>query len=233
MKTPRKIGIDARFWSESGVGRYLRNLVFELAKIDQENTYYIFLLKKNLGQNLPENFIQIEAEYKWYGFAEQFGFLKLLNKHDLDLMHFPHFNHPVFYKKKYVVTIHDLIHQHFQMKRVSTHGSMVYKIKHLAYDFALKRALKKSRHIITVSEYVKKELVEKLNVNRNKISVTYEAAEENIIELTKMINKTEISKTLKKFNINPPFIFYVGNAHPHKNVEGLIKTFLKLRKNYQ
>ncbi len=36
-----------------------------------------------------------------------------------------------------------------------------------------------------------------------------------------------------KFSIKPPFIFYVGNAHPHKNVEGLIKAFLNLRQKYQ
>jgi len=57
--------------------------------------------------------------------------------------------------------------------------------------------------------------------------------EENIINLSKNISDTLIKKILNKFNIKPPFVFYLGNAHPHKNIEGLIKAFLLLRKDYQ
>ncbi|MBI2019903.1 glycosyltransferase family 4 protein, partial [Candidatus Daviesbacteria bacterium] len=39
-------------------------------------------------------------------------------------------------------------------------------------------------------------------------------------------------KILKKMGIKSKYIFYVGNAHPHKNVEGLIKAYLLLRKKY-
>jgi glycosyltransferase involved in cell wall biosynthesis len=42
-----------------------------------------------------------------------------------------------------------------------------------------------------------------------------------------------MNKVLKKINIRHPYLFYVGNAHPHKNMEGLIKAFLILRKKYQ
>ena len=37
-----KIGIDARLWSESGVGRYIRNLVENLKLIDSNNNYVLF-----------------------------------------------------------------------------------------------------------------------------------------------------------------------------------------------
>ncbi len=37
---------------------------------------------------------------------------------------------------------------------------------------------------------------------------------------------------MNHFEIKEPFIFYVGNAHPHKNVEGLITVFLKLVEKY-
>ena len=64
-----KIGIDGRLWAESGVGRYIRNLVLHLSKIDSENEYYLLLLKKNLDQNLPKNFHKIEADIPWYSFV--------------------------------------------------------------------------------------------------------------------------------------------------------------------
>lgn len=228
-----RIGIDARLWSEAGVGRYIRNLVRELSKIDHENEYFLLLLKKNLGQALPKNFRGVEADIKWYGAREQLELPNILNKLKLDLVHFPHFNIPIFYKGKFIVTIHDLIHQHHQMNRATTLNPLIYRIKHFAYNHAFKMSLKKSQKIITVSEFVKKQLIAEMKVPQEKISVTYEAAEESLIEISKKMTESEIKQVLAKFGIKPPFIFYVGNAHPHKNVERLIKAFLILRKKYQ
>ncbi len=228
-----RIGIDARLWSESGVGRYIRNLVFSLSKIDKDNEYFLFFLKKNLGQKLPKNFTEVEANFNWYGVSEQIKFPKLLKKYHLDLVHFPHFNVPIFYAGKYVVTIHDLIHQHHKMKRVTTLNPLIYQIKHFAYTKAFKTALKKSQAVITVSNFVKGQLVDEMKISAKKITVTQEAVEKDLVDLTKKVSESDIKKTLVKFNIKPPFIFYVGNAHPHKNVEGLIKTFLEVRKNFQ
>src|SRR5690242_16953902 len=100
-------------WSEAGNGRYVRNLVLNLAKIDKRNNYFIFLLKKDVGQKFPANFKEVEADFKWYTFSEQTVFLKKINSLNLDLMHFTHFNIPILYRKKFVVTIHDMTHQKF------------------------------------------------------------------------------------------------------------------------
>jgi glycosyltransferase involved in cell wall biosynthesis len=228
-----KIGIDCRLWSEAGVGRYIRNLVKNLAEIDSENEYFLFLLKKNIKQNLPDKFNLVEAEFSWYTMDEQLKFPKLLNKYKLDLMHFPHFNVPVFYKRNFVVTIHDLIHQHFKMERATTHGPLVYKVKQFAYKQVFSHAIKKSKKVITVSDYVKKQLETEWDVKASKIIVTKEAAEETISELYKRMTPQGVNQVLKKFGIDKPYIFYVGNAHPHKNVEGLIRSFLELKQNYQ
>ncbi len=227
-----KIGIDCRLWSEAGVGRYIRNLVRNLAEIDHENDYYLFLLKKNLDQNLPKNFYLVESEYSWYSMAEQLKFPKLLHSYKLDLMHFPHFNVPIFYNGKFVVTIHDLIHQHFKMERATTHGPLIYKVKQFAYDKVFSHAVRKSKKVITVSNYVKEQLEHEWKVNPNKIVVTKEAAEDSLLKLAQRMTADGVNQVLKKFDIQKPYIFYVGNAHPHKNVEGLIKAFLEVRKNY-
>jgi glycosyltransferase involved in cell wall biosynthesis len=229
----KRIGIDCRLWSEAGVGRYIRNLVKNLAEIDHDNDYYLFLLPKNLKQNLPKNFHCIEANYSWYTVAEQVKFPKLLDQYKLDLMHFPHFNVPIFYTGKFVVTIHDLIHQHFKMERATTHGPFIYKVKQFAYRKVFAHAIKKSQKVITVSDYVKKQLQDEWQVSPRKVVVTKEAAEETILDLAKRLTTDGVNQVLKKFHIDKPYIFYVGNAHPHKNVEGLINAFLTLRKNYQ
>ena len=131
-----RIVIDARMYQESGIGRYLRNLLCNLQKIDHKNEYYIILNKDSITafQNDNPNFHKVLADFKWYGVKEQIRLPGLLNQLKPDLVHFPHFNVPIFYRGKYVVTIHDLIHQHFQMGRATTHDPITYKIKKLGYN---------------------------------------------------------------------------------------------------
>jgi len=38
-----RIGIDARLIKETGVGRYIRNLIDEVSIIDQTNTFIVFI----------------------------------------------------------------------------------------------------------------------------------------------------------------------------------------------
>jgi glycosyltransferase involved in cell wall biosynthesis len=231
----KKIGIDARFYSEAGVGRYIKNLLYYLQKLDHTNEYYILFRKKDfevINFSSP-NFHPVLADIPWYGVAEQVQLPNILYSLKLDLVHFPHFNIPVFYNGKFIVTIHDLIHQKFKMNRATTHDPITYFIKHKAYNFAFSTALKKSEKVITVSDYVEEELIKTWKVKREKIVVTKEGVEENLIENAKKVAKKEIDVTLQKFNIKSPFIFYVGNAHPHKNVEGLIKAFMQLKTGFR
>lgn len=228
------IGIDARFYNESGVGRYLRNLIRNLEILDEENEYFIFLLSKDFD-NFKEtkNFHKVAANFKWYGFAEQFSFPKLLKKYKLDLVHFPHFNIPIFYTGKFVVTIHDLIHQHYSMKRSTTLNPLTYKIKQIGYRRIFNVCVTKSERILVPSEAVKNLLITEWKTNKNKITITPEAVDDELLSLAKKITISKVNLILKKFGIKNPYIFYVGNAHTHKNVEGLIKAFLSLKKDHR
>lgn len=220
-----KIGIDARLYDESGNGRYIRNLLKNLQKIDNRNKYFIFLLKKDFDKvDVKNNFTKVLADIRWYGIREQTDFPILLYKYNLDIVHFPHFNVPIFYRRNFVVTIHDLIHQHFSMQRASTHGKILYAIKRSGYNLIFKHAIRRSEKIITVSNFVKKQLLDEWGVKEEKVEVIYEAAEDAIVSLAKKTTQSAAGK---------PYIFYVGNAHPHKNVEGLIQAFLKLKDQYQ
>lgn len=228
-----RIGIDARFYNESGVGRYLRNLILNLEVLDKKNEYFIFLQPKDFVIfKTTGNFQKICADYKWYGFAEQFNLPKLLNKYKLDLVHFPHFNVPIFYTGKFVVTIHDLIHQHHSMKRATTLNPFAFQIKQIGYSRVFKHAVYKSQKILVPSKSVEKLLTQEWNVGGEKIIVTPEAVDERILTIAGKMKTAEIESVMKKFNITAPYLFYVGNAHPHKNLESLIKAFLILQKKY-
>lgn len=237
-----RIGIDARMYDESGVGRYIRNLLVNLQKLDDKNEYFIFLLDKNfISLTFKNNFKKVKANFKWYGLSEQLKFPKLLSRYKLDLVHFPHFNVPIFYNDswssahqgKFVVTIHDLIHQHFEMRRATTHDPLVYKIKQFGYKKIFNNAIKKSQKILTPSKFVKDQLTSESEVNEKKIIVTPEAVDDRILTIVKNLSQKNIDQALDHLYVKRPFIFYVGNAHPHKNVEELIRAFRVVRENHK
>lgn len=218
-----KIVIDGRMYQESGIGRYIRNLIYWLEKLDKDNKYYILHLKSDYDTLVyRNNFKKVLADFRWYGISEQVKLPNLLNKLGSELVHFPHFNVPLLYDGKFVVTIHDLIHQHFSMQRATTHGYLAYNIKKFGYKKIFLHAVKKAEKILVPSNFIKNQLKNEWRVDSKKIEVTPEAVDEEI----KMI---AAKKTTKK---SVDFIFYVGNAHPHKNVEGLIRAFLKLQEKY-
>lgn len=229
-----KIAIDCRMYFESGIGRYIRNLISHLRSLDNENQYYLLLLKKEYETlDFSKNFKKILANFGWYGIGEQVKLPELLNRLNPNLVHFPHFNVPIFYQGKFVVTIHDLIHQHFRMRRVTTLDPFIFMIKQFGYKKVFKNAVQKSEKILVPSNYVKNLLFEEWKINKEKIEVTSEAVDNKIFEIANKMSKKQIERVLQKLHIKLPFLFYVGNAHPHKNVEGLIKAFLILRKQYQ
>lgn len=222
-----RIGIDARLYNEKGLGRYIRNLISNLQKLDKENQYFVFLLNEDFKKlKFNNNFTKVLADFRWYTVKEQTNFPKILNQYNLDLLHVPHFNVPIFYKGKMVVTIHDLIHQHVDTRSASTHNFLIHKIKKLGYKKVFGTALKRSSNIITVSEFVKKQLEDEWKVDHKKITVTYEGVDESFGNIAS-------KGILKEKGIKPPYIFYIGNAHPHKNIKELIKAFIELRKKYQ
>lgn len=221
-----KIGIDCRLWNQTGVGRYTRNLVNHLSKLDKKNEYVLFFKNEDALQfqsTNPKFNVQI-ANFSWHSLEEQIEFPRLLNKYNLDLMHFPYFSVPFFYRRPYVVTIHDLIVNKFNTGKASTLPIFLYQLKRLGYRFIIANALKSSKKIIVPSETVKKDIKKEYGVKEEKIVVTYEGGFENASEL-----KVKDADTPKKYFLR------VGNFYPHKNIDTLLfafKEFLKTRKDF-
>jgi len=122
-----RIGIDARLWNESGVGRYIRNLVKQLQILDKTNSYVLFVrsedadrIKNHELKTKDDNWKFVITDIQWHTIEEQLLFPKILNKENLDLVHFPYFSVPIFYNKPYIVTIHDLILHNFPTGKAST-----------------------------------------------------------------------------------------------------------------
>jgi glycosyltransferase involved in cell wall biosynthesis len=186
----------------------------------------IFLRDCNFEDYQPRNrnFRKVRAEYRWYGWREQLLFPRLLKKNRLDLVHFPHFNVPLLYRRPFVVTIHDLILLRFPSTRATTLGPLLFRLKFLAYRFVIRNAVQTARAIITVSEYSRQDIISKFPAAKTKpVHVTYEASSPRVAAASAPNESSRASK------IQGPFALYVGNAYPHKNLESLVNAFKRFR----
>lgn len=203
-----RIGIDTRLENESGVGRYIRNLLFNLNRLDSSNEY-----------------IQIKPNIKWHSIKEQLVMPFLLgNKYDL--VHFPYFNVPIFYSGKYIITVHDLIVNTYSTGRASTLHPLLYWLKRLAYLFILKISIKRAEKIIAPSFSVKNQLIENYKLEPGKIPVIYEGVDNKLADAAGKID------VLNRYKIKPcEYLLYVGNAYPHKNLEILLQAYDKIKQS--
>lgn len=218
-----RIGIDARFFGtkDTGIGRYVRSLILNLAKIDQENTYIIFggeEIKSEISSF--NNFVYIPLNTPTYSFEEQLINPLIFLSYNLDLLHVPHLNAPFLYPRKMIVTIHDLIKHLSVGPKNSTHNPLFYYFKHFAYKIVTYLVVQRSSKIITPSQYWKEFLQKFYHLPDEKVIVTYEGVDASF--LTKKATNT--SQVLEKYGLEKPFIFYTGNLYPHKNIDLAIKA---------
>lgn len=233
QKTIKRIGIDARFYGPvgKGLGRYTQEVVDNVIKLDGVNEYVVFLTKENFdsfdcdGQRVKK----ILADVPWYGWREQLILPWLFRRAKVDLMHFPHFNVPIFYGGKFVVTIHDLILIKYPTVRATTLSWWLYWFKNLAYRVIIWSAVWRAKKIIAVSKFTKNDILRHFRVKADKIIVTYEGVANLSKGRETLFDANNDKDTLLRYNIDKPFLLYVGNAYPHKNLERLFRVFAALR----
>jgi glycosyltransferase involved in cell wall biosynthesis len=227
-----RIGIDARFFGvrQKGLGRYTQKLIEKLEQIAPQDgcEYFVFLKAENFTEYQPQNpnFKKVLADYHWYTLAEQLFFPWKLYGYKLDLMHFPHFNVPILYGKKFIVTIHDLTLLHFPTVKNSTLNPFFYRLKFLAYRLVIWWAILRSQWVIAISQFTKNDIISNYgSAVAQKISVTYEACEDHCL-----FSPEKAEAILERCGIIKSYLIYVGNAYPHKNLERLVLAFGELRK---
>lgn len=208
-----KIAVDARMIKMSGIGTYIQNLM-------KNGCYNIALGKKEEINSINKNIQVIDFNSPIYGIKEQLNFpYKELKKQKPDVLHVPHYNVPIFYKGKMIVTIHDLTH-------LILPEFLPNKFAYFYAKIMIWIALKKATKIITVSENTKKDILKMFKVNPNKIEVIYNGVGKEFVHK----QKQEVEYLYEKFNIqkNKKIIMYVGNLKPHKNLERLLEAYSKI-----
>lgn len=208
-----RIGIDTRMSGPhvggGGLGRYVEQLARELPKIAPEDHFVLF-----------------SPKIHWYTLKEQLFLPRLIDKEHLDLVHFPHWNVPIGIKTPFVVTIHDLILlAEPRSARITTKDPLIFAIKYKAFRMVLSNAINHACKIITVSEATKADICKYFPyISPKKIVVIYEGVTSlphSITPTPRLHNST-----------TPPYLLYVGNAYPHKNLETLLAAFKLLHASF-
>ncbi|MCA9325279.1 glycosyltransferase family 4 protein [Candidatus Saccharibacteria bacterium] len=218
----KKIVIDARELRTS-TGRYVERLLHYLQEVDKDpNHRYVILLKpKDMEGWEPTNkrFSKVACRYKEFTFAEQLGLAWQLYRLQPDLVHFPMVQQPILYQRAVVTTMQDLTTLRFTNPSKNRY---VFRFKQWVYHWVNIFVAKKSRAILTPSEFVKDDVAKYARINSRKITVTLEAGDQ--VEATaEPISELEGTQ----------FLMYVGRPTPHKNLPRLIEAFVLLQKKHK
>jgi glycosyltransferase involved in cell wall biosynthesis len=210
-----KIAIDARMVEASGIGKYIQYIL-------GRGIYDVAIGNKDQIRKYDKEVEIVEFESSIYGLKGQLFFpQKELKKRGVTLVHFPHYNVPLFFRLPFVVTIHDLTHIVFP-------EFLGNRIKYYYAKLLLGHACRKSKHIMTVSNYTKKDIAERFGISLEKITVTYSAVE----DIYQKKESQDVQYLYEKYQIprDKKLLMFVGNLKPHKNLGRLLRALAKLNK---
>jgi len=216
-----RIAIDARKLHDFGIGTYIRNILMELSRLDRDTEYVVLCRPDDIdsGDVLGRNFRMVPETAAPYSVGEQFKIPIALARERVRLVHEPHYVLPPLLQCRSVVTIHDCIHLMFPE----------YLPNRLAYYYAkgsMWTASKKADRILTVSEASKRDILRFFNVRPEKVVVIYNAIDERFLAPA---NAERMDLVRQRYQLDHPFVLYVGNIKPHKNIERLIAAFGRAR----
>lgn len=216
---PYNIGLDARKLSDFGIGTYIRNLVYALSEIDQENLYTLFVGQKHEDEllDLPDNFRTVVERSPVYSARELAALSWRLFRLDLDLYHSTHYVLPAMVPCRAVVTIHDIIHLLYPEFLPSS----------LAFFYAqrmIRRSLTRGDRIIADSQNTKTDLMDYFDVDGRKIRVIYPGVGNRFRH---RLERSELEARLEALGLERPYLLFVGNPKPHKNLDNVIKAYAR------
>jgi glycosyltransferase involved in cell wall biosynthesis len=221
-----RIGIDCRLWSQTGVGRYIRELVTRLVT-NHADTYVLFARPEDVGDMQRQfsgnrSVVIIETDVRWHTLKEQLVFPLSIASSRVELMHFPYFSVPVCCPVPYVITVHDMIYWQYPTGKASTLHPFFYWCKQLAYRCIVFITTRRARHLIAVSHATKKAVLDILHIPSGRVTVLYEGVSHGD---KRDGDHTKLPSRLKEGQ----FLMTVGNAYPHKNLEILCDAVVSLK----
>jgi glycosyltransferase involved in cell wall biosynthesis len=222
-----KIHIDGRMLYSSGIGRCLKEIVKEIIIADKNIEIFLYGKYEDYIRYLKEysvddnNIIFRENNAPIYSIKEQMtGSWMNLKDKSSDIFYYPHYNLPYVVHKNSVFTIHDFT----QFKFPEYFGKNKVKVAKII----LNNAVKKAKRIIVVSKSTLKDFYGYFPEFKEKTEVIYNGVSKKFRILDDKRKKDFLIK-----NGFGKYILFIGNNKSHKNISGLIKSFVEIKKEFK
>ncbi|MFH1730183.1 MAG: glycosyltransferase family 1 protein [Planctomycetota bacterium] len=223
-----KIGIDCRdllAGSLNGIGRFVGNLLRAISL--EESPPELFLYgNQHTRFDVPDPWgaplraharRKAEAAAWWW---DRVTLPRMARRDKLDVFLSPYFKAPGIRSCPLVITIHDLLF--LRMPPEVSGRSAIYcrAFRTLAAGFA-----KRADAVLTVSEHSQRDIVELLRVPKKKTHVVGNCVGPGYRVID---HEAQMAAAKQACGIGGEYILYVGNFGPHKNVDGLLRTYAAL-----
>ena len=203
-----RVGFDARWYNDSGVGTYVAELLKALVPLQTSGTagqsgfeLVLYENPKNPVPGLPGNSVErVFISAGKYSLAGQLALKRRCAKDRLDLFHSPFYPIPLGISCPVVVTLHDLIPFLFR----SDNWPKRFLIKR-GYRIAATRASR----IITVSDHTARDVTKILHVSPQKITAIHNGVSHS--DFHSKANPAEASDVARRYGIRSPYVV-VGSA---------------------
>ena len=161
-----------------------------------------------------------------YFIWEQFFLPRACREIKADILHCTANTAPLRSGVPLILTLHDVIflEQSYLRSDASWYQRLGNTYRRMVVSYIVKKAVR----IITVSNFQKELIMERLNVPAKKISVIYNGVDERFFET---YSAEKIAGILLKFGLKRGYIFFMANTDPRKNTEGALGAYAKLREN--
>lgn len=209
-------GIDGE---AGGKGIWTANVLKSILNQDRENEYFLYTNKKYESeyQYLPNVYVVCVhgKSFLWH-----WNFYKAMLEDKIDVFVatesyiVPFLHDPK--KLKTALVVHDLV----AFKSPAKHQRRATWIEKIT----LKKAVKKSKWIFTVSEYTKKDLIERYpNLHlEKKIKVVYAGIRDSF---ARKADDNKIVDVQRRYNLDPDYIMMAGTLEPRKNILGALEAY--------
>jgi glycosyltransferase involved in cell wall biosynthesis len=212
-----KIAFDLRRIQNPGIGRYMKGLTEAVLARAPEHEYLLVLPPDAMDKIAlcGASVEKICSPVSCYSLREQVHLPRILRRHRVDVLHSPHFNLPLVCPCAAVVTLHDVIY-------LACKQDLPSRVGRIYYQSMMAAAVRRAGHVLTVSEFSKRDIVRRLDADPAKIEVVYPGVAPIFQRITK---PTQVNAVLARYRIDEDYILYTGIYKLRKNHPGLMRAF--------
>jgi glycosyltransferase involved in cell wall biosynthesis len=220
---PQRIGIDAHAIGSrlGGNETYVRGLLRGLAAVDAATPFDVFVLRSHARDAevaaLPPNFRRHVLAPENPIVRIPWAFPRALRRAECSLVHVQYIAPPRS-PCPVVASIHDVAFVRYP--------EFFTRWERLYLSRLVPRSAARAAAILTLSEHSKKELIEVYGIPPDKITVTALAPAPSF----RPLDRSQAAAFVKeRFAVDAPYLLFVGNLQPRKNLVGLLEAFEILR----